>query len=129
MYTVYNSYEGPTVLGIPERWERVLSYSLGWLSGIVLLIVEQRNKNVRRHAAQSVVVFGALNIAIWVVGALATAFSHIWVLGPILGFGFWVLSGLIWVITVILWLVLMLMAYSRPAFVLPFGRTYERLLG
>ena len=38
--TMYNQYEGPTVLGIPERWERVLCYVLGWVSGIFFLIVE-----------------------------------------------------------------------------------------
>lgn len=67
---MYNRYESPTTLGIPERWERVLCYAFGWLSGLVLLIVEQRNHNVRRHAAQSVMVFGALSILAFVVATL-----------------------------------------------------------
>jgi hypothetical protein len=28
-----------------------------------------------------------------------------------------------------LWILLMVMAYLRPSFTLPFGRTYERMLG
>jgi uncharacterized membrane protein len=126
---MYNSYEGPTVLGIPERWERVLCYSLGWLSGIVLLIIEQRNHNVRRHAAQSVLVFGSLSILLWIVGALSGLFSNIWVIGFLFGFGFGLVHAALIVGIIILWLVLMAMAYSRPTFVLPLGRTYERLLG
>jgi uncharacterized membrane protein len=118
---MYSSYEGPTILGIPERWERVLCYALGWVSGIVFLIVEQRNHNVRRHAAQSTIVFGTLSILGWIAGLL----SHIWVIGLLFGLIGWAIG----VIGFILWIVLMIMAYSRPTFVLPFGRTYERLLG
>lgn len=118
---MYSSYEGPTVLGIPERWERVLCYALGWISGLVFLIVEQRNHNVRRHAAQSVIVFGTLSILIWIVGW----FTGIWVIGLLFGLILWALR----VIGFILWIGLMIMAYSRPTFVLPLGRTYERLLG
>jgi uncharacterized membrane protein len=127
--TMYNSYEGPTTLGIPERWERVLCYSLFWLSGLVLLIVEQRNQNVRRHAAQSVLVFGTLSILLFVVGLFGGWFGAIPLLGFFFGFGFGLVAWLVKVGWFVLWLVLMLMAYARPTFTLPFGRTYERLLG
>jgi uncharacterized membrane protein len=126
---MYNSYEEPTTLGIPERWERVLCYALGWLSGIVLLIVEQRNHTVRRHAAQSMIVFGALSILLWLVGALGGLLSHIPLIGLLFGFGFGFVGVVLWIVTVAAWLLLMLMAYARPNFFLPLGRRYERLLG
>jgi uncharacterized membrane protein len=126
---MYNSYEEPTTLGIPERWERVLCYALGWLSGIVLLIVEQRNHNVRRHAAQSMIVFGTLSILLWIVGLLHGLFGAIPLIGFLFGFGFGFLSVALWFVTVAAWLLLMLMAYARPDFFLPLGRRYERLLG
>jgi uncharacterized membrane protein len=129
MYNPRNSFEGPTTLGIPERWERVLCYALGWISGIVLLIIEQRNHNVRRHAAQSVLVFGTLSVVLWLVGVLGSIFGHIPLIGLLFAGAFGLLGLGIWGVTIVLWLLLMLMAYARPTYVLPFGRRYERLLG
>ena len=126
---MYSSYEGPTVLGIPERWERVLCYALGWISGLVFLIVEQRNHNVRRHAAQSTIVFGGLSILGWIVGLIGGLLGHIWVIGPLFVLAFGLIGWLITLVMIIAWIGLMIMAYSRPNFVLPFGRSYERLLG
>jgi uncharacterized membrane protein len=126
---MYNSYEGPTTLGIPERWERVLCYALGWLSGIVLLIVEQRNHTVRRHAAQSTIVFGGLSILAWIVSLLHGWFGAIPVIGFLFGWGFGFVGWALAAISFVLWLLLMVMAYARSDFFLPLGRTYERLLG
>ena len=70
---MYNRYEGPTSLNISVRWERVLCYVFGWLSGLVMFIIERENRNVRRHAAQSMLVFGGLNILGWLVGILGSA--------------------------------------------------------
>jgi uncharacterized membrane protein len=126
---MYSSYEGPTVLGIPEKWERVLCYALLWISGIVLLIIEQRNQNVRRHAAQSVIVFGALSILGAISGLFGGWLGGIFFIGLFFHFVFGLLGLAVQIATVGLWLLLMLMAYSRPTYVLPFGRTYERLVG
>ncbi|WP_306055515.1 lamin tail domain-containing protein [Natronococcus wangiae] len=49
-----------TTLGLPETVLAALAYLLGWLSGIAVLLVERESESVRFHAAQSVVVFGAL---------------------------------------------------------------------
>ncbi|GAC1451456.1 MAG: hypothetical protein PVSMB4_11310 [Ktedonobacterales bacterium] len=126
---MYNRYESPTTLGIPERWERVLCYAFGWLSGLVLLIVEQRNHNVRRHAAQSVMVFGALSILAFVVATLGGWLGGIWAIGGAFALVFWLVGRVIGLLTLGAWVGLMLLAYFQPHFVLPFGRTYERLLG
>ena len=108
---MYSSYEGPTVLGIPERWERVLCYALGWISGLVFLIVEQRNHNVRRHAAQSVIVFGTLNILSFVVvNLIGGLLSHFWLIGPLFGLAFGLIGWIIGVVTFIAWISLMIMA-------------------
>lgn len=127
---MYSGYEGPTVLGIPEKWERVLCYVLGWFTGIIFLLIEQRNHNVRRHAAQSTLVFASLGILGWIVGILHGLFNTIPVIGTfLLAPAFGLVGWLIGVVTVLLWIVLIIMAYLRPDFVLPLGRTYERLLG
>jgi uncharacterized membrane protein len=127
--TVYNSYESPTVLGIPEKWERVLCYALGWITGIVFLIIEQRNQNVRRHAVQSILVFGGLSLLGAIVGTLGGWLGAIILIGGLFHFLFGLLGFVIWGLTVVLWIVLLLMAYTRSDFFLPLGNTYRRLLG
>ena len=51
---MYNrgQYTSPTVLGIDEKWERVLCYLGVWVTGLIFLVIEQRNQTVRRHAMQ-----------------------------------------------------------------------------
>jgi uncharacterized membrane protein len=44
-----------------------LSYLFGWVSGLVLLLVDKR-PFVRYHAAQSVVVFGTLSLLLLIFG-------------------------------------------------------------
>ena len=103
MYNYNQNYSSPTSLGIQERWERVLAYALLWVSGLVLLFVEQRNQTVRRHAMQSVIIFGGLGI-IGLVGG--------WLSGiPVLGFFFGLIAGLVGIVTFVLWIVLMVLAY------------------
>ncbi|HEV7126905.1 MAG TPA: hypothetical protein VGN32_05630 [Ktedonobacterales bacterium] len=126
---MYNSYESRTSLGIAERWERVLCYALGWISGIVMLIVERENRNVRRHATQSMLVFGGLNILAFVVGLIGGVFGHIPLIGFLFAFAFGAVGWIIGAVALVLWLLLLLMAYARPNFFLPLGRAYERLLG
>ena len=103
MYNYNQNYSSPTSLGIQERWERVLAYALLWVSGLILLFVEQRNQVVRRHAMQSVIIFGSLGI----LGLLAGWMSHI----PVLGFIFGIIGGLVGFVTFGLWILLMVLAY------------------
>ena len=56
---------GRTVWGLDPNVAAVLAYAIGWVSGIVLLIVEP-NRFVRFHAWQSTIAFGGLSLA-WMV--------------------------------------------------------------
>jgi uncharacterized membrane protein len=102
----YSNYSSPTSLGISERWERVLAYALVWVSGLILLFVEQRNQTVRRHAMQSVIIFGTLGI----VGLLSGWLSHIWVIGFVFG----LLGNVVGLVAFVLWILLMVLAYFNP---------------
>jgi uncharacterized membrane protein len=65
----------------------LLCYLGGWISGIIFLVLEEKNRTVRFHAAQSIVVFGGLILVSilfgWmpkiggVVSGLAIAFGFI----------------------------------------------------
>lgn len=105
-YNRRGQLSSPTVFGISEKWERVLCYVFGWVSGIVMLLVERKNATVRRHAIQSIVVFGAISIILFALGI----FSNIWVIGPLFG----LLSVLVKFVTFFIWVFLMIAAYVSP---------------
>ncbi len=52
-----------TSTGLQENVAGLLCYVLGWISGIVFLIIEPHNKFVRFHAFQSIIVFAVLTVA------------------------------------------------------------------
>ena len=105
-----------TVLGVTENLEGLLCYALGWVTGLVFLLVEQKNMFVRFHALQSLVTFLALFIITAVIGFI-----------PVLG----ILAGLIfWPLGVVLWIVLMIKAYKGERYKLPvIGDFVEKQLG
>ena len=96
-----------TSLGLSENIEGLLSYLLGWVSGLVFWFLEPQNKFVRFHAMQSIVVFGAITILQIVLG---------WI--PIIG---WLLGIVVWIATGILWLFLMYKAYQGEKYKLPWA--------
>src|ERR1700732_4681225 len=72
--------------GLAENVAGLLCYVLGWLTGITFLLSDKR-PFVRFHAAQSIVVFGALTlIRIVLIFAITIIGSF---------FGFWAVYGLI----------------------------------
>ena len=105
-----------TVLGVTENIEALLCYVLGWVTGLVFLLLEQKNEFVRFHALQSLVTFLALFIISSVIGFI-----------PVLG----VLVGLVlWPLGVVLWIILMVKAYKGERYKLPVvGDFVEQQLG
>ena len=83
----------------------MLSYVLGWVTGLIFFFIDKR-PTVRFNAAQSIVVFGGLHILSIIWGVVLT---HLLFSGGIGSFGmFWLLADLIWFIAFILWIFLML---------------------
>ena len=115
-----------TTLGLEERTERVLAYLFFWISGIFFLFFE-KNRNVRWHALQSTLVFGALWLSMFTVSMLKTMLSIMLSTIPILGsilvsvtsFGLGLLFNVLLWITMLLWLWLMLKAFLQPNYRLP----------
>ena len=83
----------------------LLCYLVGWITGLIFILIEKENKFVRFHAMQSIVVFGALNV-------VAIIFSFIPVVHVILG-------TIVGILGVILWIVLMIKAYQGEKIKLP----------
>lgn len=114
MYNQRNSYSSPTVLGIEERFERPLTYVLGWVSGLIFLLIERRNATVRRHAFQSVVVFGGLSIISLLLGLIGTATGWIPILGGIVGFGLGAIGIGVTIIGILAWILLIVLSFLSP---------------
>lgn len=108
-----------TTLGLDERLERVLAYSLGWISGLILFFIE-KNRNVRWHAAQSMITFGTLSLVWFGVSMLKGMLGWIPILSLLTNLGLGLLLDVVWWLTIFLWIWLMAMAWLRPNYRLPF---------
>ncbi len=104
----------PTVLGIDERIERVLCYALLWVSGLIFLVIEQKNQTVRRHAWQSLIVFGSLSLLGAVLGLFGGVLGGIPLIGPLFHLIFGLIGGILWLVTVLAWILLMIAAFFSP---------------
>jgi uncharacterized membrane protein len=117
---------GQTSFGLSERLERVLTYPLLWVSGLFFFLFERKNKNVQWHAKQSMAVFGPLCILWWLTGFIGTILSHIWVVGSLIGIVFGFVSSIFFWVIVVLAIWLMIMAWFRPNYRLPFVSDWLR---
>jgi len=114
-----------TSLGFDERLERVLAYSLGWVSGLILFFLE-KNRNVRWHAVQSMVTFGSLSILMFAISLLKGFLAWIPLLGWLTSAGLGLLLSVLWWVTIILWVWLMVMAFVKEDYRLPFVSDFVR---
>lgn len=115
---------------LAENVAGLLCYVLGWITGLVFLLVDKR-PFVRFHAAQSLITFGALHIiSILLVASFfhgnGFAFSFSWS-----GLGFFgVIHSLIDLIALIAWIVGMIKAYQHERFRFPIVAEYaDQLAG
>ncbi len=90
-----------TSTGLEENVAGLLCYVLGWVTGLVFILLEQENKFVRFHAMQSIIVFGSLSV-------LSILTPFIWIFAPLLG-----LLGFV------LWIILIIRAYQGVMYKLP----------
>jgi len=90
--------------GLDENIASALTYVLGFITGIIFILVEKENKTVRFHAMQSNLTFGGLFV-------IQIVLSFI----PFIG----ILSLLVGLLSLILWIVLIIKAFQGEKFKLP----------
>lgn len=111
-----------TYSGISENTAALLSYVLGWLTGIIFYLIDRR-PYVRYHAAQSIVTFGGLHVlravievlfgvGWWWGGGWRGGFGARWAGGA---FILWALG----ILSLVLWIYCMIKAYQGERFKLP----------
>lgn len=121
-YNVGNPH-GPTSINLAPNISAALSYVFGWVTGLIFFLGERRNRFVRFHAMQSILVFIAVTI-IWAVLKIIFALPLIGallgcVLGPVLGFA-----------TFLIWAGLILLAFLGKEVKIPIiGDLAERFAG
>jgi uncharacterized membrane protein len=57
--------------GLDARLASVLCYSVWWVTGGLFLLLERQHRVIRFHAAQSLVLFGAVSVLLVALGALS----------------------------------------------------------
>lgn len=97
--------------GLEPNLAALLSYALGWITGLIMILLEKKDGFVRFHAMQSIITFGAITFLIVVLGILDGL--------DIVGRLFWALSIVAWIMAVVLWIVLMVKAYQGERYKLP----------
>lgn len=106
----------PTSTGVDPRLSAILCYAAWWVSGLIFLIIEQRHREVRFHAAQSLILFGGLSVLIAVLSVGSVGMLMI------SGGAFQaarMLVYLVWLAAVVLWLVLMYRTYQGETWRVP----------
>jgi uncharacterized membrane protein len=103
--------------GLSQNTAATLSYALGWLTGLIFLLIDKR-PYVKFHAAQSLVTFGALHLLLIV---MAMFFGVGFFMGG--GMGGWGLVVMIFfllrIAMLVLWILLMIKASQGNRFKLP----------
>jgi uncharacterized membrane protein len=118
-----------------ETTAAILSYVLGWVTGIIFFLIDRR-PYVRFHAAQSMVTFGGLHVIRILIAGI---FGFGWWRGGGFGLGYGHLGGfgvglllliLIGIASFILWIVCMIKAAQGERFMVPIaGEIAENLAG
>ena len=98
-----------------ENLMAAASYLLGFVTGIIFLLLEKQSRFVRFHAMQSTILFGGIFVVNLVLGFI-----------PILG---WIVGLLLSLVAFILWIVLMWKAFQGEMYKVPYvGAIAEKQL-
>ncbi len=104
-----------TSTGLSPNVAGLLCYVGIWITGIIFLVLEQKNRFVRFHAAQSIVAFGTITVAGVVLGLI-----------PVVGDAF---STIIGIIGFIVWIIMMVKASNGEWYKLPWaGDVAEKIV-
>ena len=93
--------EAETTVGMSPNVTGLLCYVVGWITGIVFVVLEKKSIFVKFHAWQSIMTFGVLNV-VWLII-------------------FWipVVSWIVGILILVLWIILIIQAGSGKMWKVP----------
>jgi uncharacterized membrane protein len=83
---------GRSSLGMSENVAALIAYLFGWISGLIIFLIERESLFVRFHALQSLIFFGALTLIISIFSRIPFVGWFIAAVGGILSFVFWIMG-------------------------------------
>jgi uncharacterized membrane protein len=111
--------------GLSSRTAAALAYGGWWITGLIVWLLERRDRYVRFHAAQAVVAFGTIALLTMVLGMLALASLSFM---PALFSGLVGAAIVTWLFGVALWVVSLWKAASGDDWRIPIASRFaERL--
>ena len=93
-----------TTTGIDHKVAGLLTYLVGWISGLIFYLVEKEHREVRFHAAQSILVSIGL-IGLYIVLSILQMI-------PVLGLLFFAVAIGVGLASLALWIYLMIQGYN-----------------
>lgn len=83
---------GKSSLNMSENVAALIAYLFGWLSGLIIFLLEKDSRFVRFHALQSLIFFGAMSLILGVLGRIPVIGWVFAVAGGIATFGYWIIG-------------------------------------
>ncbi|MBF0493487.1 MAG: DUF4870 domain-containing protein [Deltaproteobacteria bacterium] len=113
--SVQNSSAGGS--GLAPNVASLLCYLCSWVTGLIFILIEKNDKNVRFHAWQAIF-FGGAVTALYIVGTVFTIILAF--ISSALASIFSLLMWLLMLGFMVLWVVLMVKAYQGERWKLPY---------
>ena len=110
-YPPQQGYPPAASSGMQENVASALCYALGFVTGILFLVLEpyNKNRNIRFHAFQAIFMSVVFTILYWVIAMVGAAtYGVMFLLWPLIGLSYFVL-----------WIFMMYKAYNNQRVVLP----------
>jgi len=90
-----------------------LAYLAAWITGLIFLAVEKNDQDMRWHAANSLAIFGAIQILLIIIWILPFGWVFTGILNSLIGLGMFVL-----------WIILMYKASKNERLRIPFATDF-----
>ncbi|MET8651314.1 DUF4870 domain-containing protein [Nocardia aurea] len=101
MTTSHNPADRPQSTGVDKKTGAVLSYALGWVTGVVFLFVGKHDPDVKFHASQSIVFFGAVSVLNIVLSFLGSLLGALGIVFSLAGLALAVVAVVVWVLAMV----------------------------
>ena len=101
MTTSQNPANRPQSTGSDKKTNAVLSYALGWVTGVVFLFVGKNDPDVKFHASQSIVFFGAVSVLNIVLSILGSLLGAVGIIVSLAGLALAVLAVVVWIMAMV----------------------------